>query len=319
MGEEILYLREMELSSLVSVGDAVEAVEEACVCQGCGDTIEIPKALGRFRKASSLHSLGSVIPSWGIGGFKNWINVPGGAMALMTVFDIDQGRVVAILEAGTLGRLRTSAISAVATKWMTPSTVDELTLIGSGRQALMQIAALARVRPLRQIRVYSPTPSHRKEFCRLAAEKFPFVMREASTLESALDGAALVTVITRAQEPFITADLLAPGSHVNALGAILPSNAELCPDVFDRASIVAVDSVAAARESSRELIEHFETAASWNDVCTLADIVNGKKTRSDDCSLSIFKAMGMGISDLAIAKIAIQRAVRAGLGTTIRK
>ena len=131
MAEGALYLTEADVVSLVDLTDAIDAIEDACARQGRRETLEIPKALGTFADGS-MHSLGSAFPDGAIGGFKNWINTKRGAAAVMTVFDVEQGSLSAIVEAGALGQLRTAAIAGVAARWLAASDASDMALIGNG-------------------------------------------------------------------------------------------------------------------------------------------------------------------------------------------
>jgi ornithine cyclodeaminase len=319
MSEATLYITEEQVTSLVALDDAIDALEDVCARDGAGETVSIPKALGTFGDQSSLHALGSAIPSMGLGGFKTWINTKRGAVALMNVFDVERGRLLAIIEAGALGSLRTSAISGVAARWLVPPETAEMTLIGTGRQALMQVAAVAMVLPLRHLRVFSPTAERRRDFVLKAKELFGFAVEESPSLGAAVDRSPLVTLVTRAREPFLRAELLSRGTHLNAVGAILPANAEFTQNVFDRASPIVVDSLDAVQQNSREFIERFgKPGEPWRGVQTLGQIIKrGTPPRANAHDLSLFKAMGMGISDLAVARLVIERARSKGLGIEI--
>lgn len=211
MTNDAIYLTEADVVSLVDLTDAIDALEDACARQGRGETLEIPKALGTFGDGSSFHSLGSAFPDAGIGGFKNWINTKRGAVSLMTVFDVEQGRLSAIVEAGALGQLRTAAIAGVAARWLAAPDASDMALIGTGRQAMMQVASVAAVRPLKRLRVFSPNPEKRRAFVERARASFAFSVEECADAAQALDGASLATLVTRAREPFVHAGMLARG------------------------------------------------------------------------------------------------------------
>lgn len=316
MTSPTLYLTEADVASLVTVNDVIDALEDILPREAMGQVVSIPKALGTFDDGSSLHALGSVIPAIGLGGFKTWVNTRRGAAAVMTVFDVESGRALAMLEAGILGQLRTSAIAGVATSWLADRDADEMTLVGTGRQAMAQVAAVAAVRRLRRLRVFSPTPDSRHAFVAAATARFPFAVEESPSLEQAVVDSPIVTLVTRSSEPFLGADLLAPGTLLNALGAILPANAEFGQEIFDRAGLIAVDSVAGVGSNSREFRERFGTdGGPMPGVRTLGEIIAAGEPRPAGNVLTLFKAMGMGISDMAVAKIAIERARRQGAGT----
>ncbi len=319
MAEGAIYLTEAEVASLVDLTDAIDALEDACARQGRRETLEIPKALGTFGDGSSLHSLGSSFPDACIGGFKNWINTKRGASSVMTVFDVEQGSLSAIVEAGALGQLRTAAIAGVAARWLATRGASDMALIGTGRQAMMQVASVAAVRSLKRLRVFSPSSDKRHAFVEKAREAFAFDVEDCASVEQALEGAEIATLVTRATQPFVHADMLAHGAHVNAVGAILPANSEFTQDVFDRARAVVVDSLAGVQRNSREFIDRFGALDSgrWDTVQTLADVIAGRTHPATSGDLTLFKAMGMGISDLAVARLVIERARDRKIGTPI--
>ena len=316
----IIWITGSEVSELVSLEDAIESLEEGLALEGRGEAKNVTKAIGMWGDGNSMHALGSMFPAAGYVGFKTWANTKHGAGAIFELFSAETGALLAVIEAGLLGQLRTSGISGLATRWMAKPDASEMAMIGSGRSSLLQIAAIAAVRPLKRLRVYSPTPEHRKAFTDQAAGIFAFDVVEAPTLRDATRGAEIVTIMTRAREPFFTAADLDPGTHLNAVGAILPKFAEFTQDVFDRASQVVVDHIPNAKVASREFTEYYGSGkGSWDDVKELSAIIASKTTRPANADVTLFKALGMGISDLSVAKMVYERARAKGIGREIPK
>lgn len=137
---------------------------------------------------------------------------------------------------------------------------------------------------------------------------------EAASVADAVRDAPIVTLVTRAAEPFLTGSMLARGALLNAVGALLPQRAEFTQDVFDRASLVVVDDLENVRQASRELIERYGTdEAAWGTLRTLGQMLEaGTRTAAPD--VTVFKAVGMGLSDLAVAELVARRAVERGTG-----
>ena len=317
MTHEAIWLNEQDISAQLALDEAIDALESGLRSLGHGEGFNIPKALGSFGDGSSMHSLGSALPDTGYCGYKNWINTKRGAKAVYILFDAAQGRLLAIMEANALGQLRTSAMTGLGTRWIAPDGVNDMAIIGSGRQALAQVAAVNIVRPLKRLRVWSPNAEHRHLFTDRLRSELDAEIVESPTLEAATDGAGLVTVVTRARTPFLSASMLAKGAHLNAVGAILPANAEFHQDVFDRVGFIAVDDVANAQQGSRELIEHFgcgERDTGWDQVHPLGEIIASGVKPSVGDDLSLFKSMGMGVSDLSVAIPVYERARRKGVG-----
>src|SRR3546814_19461400 len=103
---------------------------------------------------------------------------------------------------------------------------------------------------------------------------FPYTTLFRSTRD-----AGIVTLVTRAREPFFSGGDLAPGTHVNAVGAILRGFAEFHQDVFDRARLVVVDNVANVRSISAEFIDRYENGpGAWEQVRQLSEVVAAART-----------------------------------------
>lgn len=309
-----LWLVEDDVRRLVSLNDAIDALDEGLRLEATGSARNIDKALGQW-DSSSMHALGSMMPDRGYVAYKTWANTPLGAAAVVSLFSANDGRLLAMIEAAAIGGMRTAAISGLATRLLADKHADQLALIGTGMQAVMQVAAIAAVRPLKKVRVFSPNPASRSAFLAKAAPIFSFPIEEATSVAEAVYGMPIVTTITRAKSPFLSAAMLAESVHINAPGAILPGNAEIGQDVFRRADQLVVDSKSNAVKSSRELIEYLGTdIASWTCVDTLGELLANNKQRSSGASLTLFKSMGTGLADLSVSVLAYERASAAGCG-----
>jgi ornithine cyclodeaminase/alanine dehydrogenase-like protein (mu-crystallin family) len=316
----IIWLTGNEVSELVTLEDAIEALEEGLALEGRGEAQNVAKALGTWGDGNSMHALGSMFPGAGYVGFKTWANTRHGAGTIFELFNAETGSLMAVIEAGLLGQLRTSGISGLATKWMAKPDASEMALIGTGKSALLQVAAIAAVRPLKRLRVYSPTEEHRQAFVKNAASLLAFDVVEAATLREATQGAEIITIMTRAREPFFSAADIDRGAHLNAVGAILPKFGEFHQDIFDRASMVVVDHIPNAKIASFEFRKRYDGGGgSWDDVKELCAIIAAKTTRPADADITLFKALGMGISDLSVAKMVYERARAKGIGMEIPK
>lgn len=318
MSEGILYLTERDVVDALDIPGAIDALHEILLEQGRERARNVPKALATWGQGSSMHALGSLMTGGGgYAGFKTWLHVPGGGGSLYTLFDADSGAPRAIIEARALGMLRTAAVGGVATRLLAPPGSRTAALIGTGPQAVTQLAALAAARPLTRVRVYSPTPEKRQAFVQAVAGRYAFAVQAADSLDEALAGAEIVTLITRAAEPFVDAAALHDCRHLNALGAILPAKAEFAQDVFGLADLVAVDDLENARRGSRELRERYGADASWDDVPALCDLLAQGRSRPRGARLTIFKGMGMGLSDLALARRVYEHARARGAGIAL--
>lgn len=311
MKDTALWLTEADVAGHVPMDDAIDALERNLIEIADGAAFNVPKALGSLGDGGAMHALASASPRLGVCGFKTWVHTPNGAKAVFALFGTNDGSLLAMMEANTLGQIRTAAMTALGTRWLAPAGADDLAIVGTGRQAIAQVYAINAVRPLRRVRVWSRDAARRQAFAdKLRARLGQADVTVADSLEGTTDGASLVTVVTRATEPFFHAGLLAPQAHLNAVGAILPANAEFFPDVFARARAVVVDDLDNARRGSRELRDHYGAdAPQWAGLQTLPDVIKrGGLAAGGGGDVTLFKAMGMGLSDLAVAALAYERA-----------
>lgn len=313
-----IWLNEQDVTATVSLNDTIAALESGLTALAADQAHNIPKALTSFADGSSAHSLGSVLSADGYCGYKNWVHTRRGAKAVFVLFDAHNGSLLAMMEANALGQLRTAAMTGLGTQWLCREGAADMALIGSGRQAIMQVAAVHAVRPLSRLRVWSPTREKREAFALEVQRQFGFDVRVADTLDAATEGADIVTLVTRAREPFLHGHMLAPGAHLNAVGAILPGNSEIFEDVFERVDFMAVDDVVNTKKASQEFMDHFGGAdGDWSAVHALGDVINGKVRRSAGQDVTLFKSVGMGISDLSVARLAYERSIATGRGVQL--
>lgn len=313
------FLTEADVTRLIDLNDAMEALSDMLTLEFAGAAKNFPKIQATYGDRSALHALGSLAETLDVAGFKTWINTPKGASSVMSVFEPNVGHLRAMIQAGGLGRLRTAAASGIATDWMAAPDADEMAVIGTGRQAMLQVAAVAAVRKLKRLRVYSPTEENRERFAAQARELFSFDVAAEPSLERAVDGVPIVTLITRSREPFLAGAMLDANAHLNAVGAILPNSAEFEPDVFERAGRIVVDNVERVMASSKEFRDRFgEDISNWGGVEALGSIIlAGRKPRT--AGVSVFKAVGTGLADLAVARLVVERAEQQDVGVKIGK
>lgn len=314
MSGEVLWLAEADVVALLDIAEAVQALEAGLRAEARGDAQNMTKTHVAWDRAT-LHALGAVFPKAGFAGTKTWAHTPGGATPLLLLYDAGSGELRAVVEAFALGQLRTGAASGVATRWLAAEGADELAIVGTGKQALAQVAGVAAVRCLRRVRVFGRDPERRTRFVESVRAELGLEAEARGSVAEAVRDAPIVTAVTRATEPFLSSAMVRSGTHVNAVGAITPAGAEVEGDVLARCRRVVADSVAQAQKLSRELISRFGTdQAGWARVCSLAEVVAGGASRHPDEDVTLFKSLGMGISDLSLGVEVYRRARERGRG-----
>jgi ornithine cyclodeaminase/alanine dehydrogenase-like protein (mu-crystallin family) len=259
-----------------------------------------------------LHVMDAAWPDGGVLGLKAYTTFRAGTHFHVLLYSAHDGRLLAAMEADYLGRIRTGAMSAVATDLLAPRQADTLAILGCGRQARTQVEAIAAVRRLREIHCYCRTPASREAFAREMARTTGCAVRACDTAEEAVRNAAIITTATTSREPVLAGEWLRPGIHINAIGANFPDRRELDDAAVRRADLIVVDDVPTAQAESGDLIL---AGVSWERVLPLAAFASGRVrwTRPED-AVTLFKSHGIALLDIGAAAYVYGRALEAGRG-----
>jgi ornithine cyclodeaminase len=327
----VLWISEADVTSLLDMATAVAALEQGLQLEARGEATNMTKTHVAW-PGGNLHAIGASFTGTGlpaprdggtpaiggIAGTKTWAYTPKGSTPLLILFDSASGALLAVIEAFALGQLRTAAASGVATRRLARPEARTFAIIGTGEQALPQAAAVAAVRPIDAVRVFGRDPERRAAFARRLGEELGIPATGAGSVAAAVDGADIITLVTRSTEPFLRSAMVARGAHVNAIGAITPERAEFEPEILDRCDPIVADSVPQVQRLSREFIGYFEQGKkAWSAVTALSAIVAAAQDRPPASDLTLFKAMGMGISDLSLGIECYRQAAEQGLGRSI--
>ena len=315
-----LYLSEQDVLTTLSMQTAVELVETAFRRLADGTAVNHPRRRVVLPTGSVLHYMAAGMPEYfGIKVYST--NPKSGAHFEVLLYRSADGMPLATIEANHLGQIRTGAASGVATKFMAREDATTAGIIGSGFQAETQLAAIAAVRPLKEVRVWSRQKERREAFAQRCAEKFGIHVRAVDTARQCVEGVDIVVTATSSREPVLEATWLTPGTHVNGSGSNWADRRELPADlIYGRASIVAVDSIEGAKMESGDLMIPLsdlvpEAAAEAFPGVALADIVAGKLPgRMNADEVTVFKSNGLAVEDIAVAGYLYEQAVSRGLG-----
>ncbi len=312
MSADAIWITEADVVQLMDLKDAIAALEVALREEARGEAQNMTKTLLQYGK-NNLHAIGGKLGN--LVGTKTWTHTQGGTCPLLLLWSAEDGSLVAVIEAFALGNLRTGGISGVAANWMSRQDARVMAIAGTGKQALAQVATMIAVRPIERLRIYSLRAEARQAFSAKVREEFGIEATVCASAGEACQGAQIVTLVTRATQPFLTASMLERGAHLNAVGAIAPDREEFAQDVFAQATLVAVDNLPGVQQLSREFMTHY--AAGWDGVMPLSKLIASGRKRAAQDDVSVFKAMGMGISDLALGVELVKRARERGLGRVI--
>jgi alanine dehydrogenase len=320
-----LILKESEVRELLSMEEGIRLVEEAHRLDAVGEAILAPRlALPLGGEVGTYRIMAAALPGMSTFGLKTLTGVPGRRLPELTyftilVFDGESGGFLGLLPAGHITRTRTGAAGGVAVKHLSRPDSKVLGVFGSGVQARSQVAAIRLVRDIEKVKIFDVIPE--------AADNFANDLRgdgvDAEAVSSGRDavvGSDIVTAATTSKEPVIEADWLAPGMHVNGVGANSPAKRELAPAVYARGYVV-VDYREQVLMEAGDLIAALEAddGISEDDIAAeLGEVIAGTKPgRTADEQITIFKSVGVAYQDIAAAAFVYKQAVERGMGLEV--
>ncbi len=238
---------------------------------------------------------------------------------VVLLFEATHGALTAILDASSITAIRTAAVSGVATRALANPDAGDLAILGSGVQAVTHLDAMAAVRPLRRVRVYSRSAANVARFIKDTAGRHGVTAEAVDSVEAALHGADLICTVTSARQPIVERRWVADGAHLNVVGASLPGAREIDSDTVAVARLYADRRESLLNESGDFLTPKSE--GRFGDEHLLGEVgevlegkAPGRLRRSD---ITMFKSLGLAIEDLASAHYVAGRAAELGIGTVI--
>lgn len=310
-----IFLREADVKSLLTMDITLAALDAAFREWAAGRAANQPRR--RVADGAVLAMMSAALPSKGLMGFKAYTHSKAGARFWVCLFDASNGRPRAMIEADWLGRMRTGAVSGLATKYLARQDASVLTVIGAGTQALTQVLAVAAVRSLREIRVFSRDPTHRDAFVEQLTASLPGAggIRAAGSLPEAVEGVEILTTITTAARPVFPGEWLQAGVHLNVCGSNYPDRREVDGRTVARADVVVADDADAARvEAGDLLLAEREGQLNWARVHSLRDVVAGSTGGRQPNDVTLFKSVGLALEDVAAGAAVLELAEARGLG-----
>jgi ornithine cyclodeaminase/alanine dehydrogenase-like protein (mu-crystallin family) len=208
----------------------------------------------------------------------------------------DTGEPLAVLDGRLITEMRTAAVSAAVTRRLAPATTPVLALLGSGVQASAHLAALSRIRRFDEVRVWSRSADHARDFARKHAA------RDCPDVKSAVRDADIIVTATSATEPFLRGAWVKVGALVNAIGAPRPTWRELDDELMQTAALVVDSREAVLKESGDVILSKAPIHAE------VGEIFAGTRPAPVQGRTIVFKSVGIAVEDIAAASLVYRAA-----------
>lgn len=311
----IYYLTEVEVERVLTMELALEATAAAFRKLALEEAENAPRQRVRTDHVM-LHVLPAAAKTLGALGFKAYTTAKQGAQFHVTLFDPKQGGVTAIVEADLLGQFRTGAASGVATKKLARADASTVGLFGTGKQARTQLLAVCKAKAIKKAHVYGRDPERRKAFAAQLSQETGVEVVPVEKPEDAAKGLDIVITATSAKEPVLFGEWVGEGQHLNLIGSNFLGKTETDVEVFRRTNLVTVDSKEQAKLEAGDFVEPLKAGVlHWSDVYDFAPVLVGKYPRRESPrDVTMFKSLGLGIEDIALAVRVVELAKQQGLG-----
>ena len=230
----------------------------------------------------------------------------------------ETGELLAVMNASEITGIRTAAVTGLATRLLARHDATRLALIGAGHQAHWHLAALAAARELQHVRVASRSRATAQAFVDKEQPNYGFSLEAADSVEAAVRDADIVVTVTNTTDPVLHGDWLAPGTHVNLVGSSTPRHREADTLLMARAQLFVDRRESTINESGDYLAAAAEGRIGPDDLLAeLGELVIRRHPgRTDAESVTLFKSLGMGAQDVALAAALYERAKAAGVGAS---
>jgi len=336
--ERARYIGQADVRRLLSMKECIDLMADTLAALSRGEAVQpvrsitaVPDRRGLLGLMPGFLGRGRLEPSLreGLLGVKAISVFPGNHgtpydshQGVVLLFEPEHGVLRAIVDATAVTAIRTAAVSAAATRALARTDVPahDLAILGSGVQARAHLDAIGTVCALRSVRVWSRDPEAARRFAASRTSgRTPPVIGPEPTAEQAVRGASIVCTTTSSREPVLRGEWLAPGTHVNAVGACLPQARELDTESVRRATVFVDHRAAALVEAGDLLLPIQENAITTDSIAgEIGDVFAGKHAgRRHSDEITLFKSLGLAIEDLAAAAHVYNRALREDAGTPI--
>lgn len=225
--------------------------------------------------------------------------------------DYETGETLSVLDGGFLTKIRTGAISGVATKYLSRKDSKVLCVIGAGVQAEGLIEAMIAIRDIEVVHFSSRTKEKAEQLAKATQSKYGVKVSVYDEADKAMEEADIIVTATNASHP-VYSHTLHPGVHLNAVGSFKPDMQELPSESMMVANKIVVESTEAAMEETGDLKIPQEEGILTESMLygELGDIVSGKKLgREDKEEVTLFKSVGLAIVDIVVANYFYKKAL----------
>ncbi|MBU1914607.1 MAG: ornithine cyclodeaminase family protein [Candidatus Thermoplasmatota archaeon] len=328
-GKDILVLTKEEIETVLTIEDAIEAVEDGFKAYNSGKAVvPFPVALQVPDHNGDIHIKPGYIKGYDTytikiasGFYDNpKLNLPT-SHGMLLLFDSKTGFPLCFeIDRCYLTDLRTAAAGAVAARALAKKSVSKVAVIGTGTQARMQIEALSKVRKFDELRVWGRSPEHVSKYVADMEKILKARIVPARIAEEAVVGSEIVVTATMTSTPIVKASWIGRGTHITAMGSDSPEKQELETAVLGKADKIVVDSLKQCASLGEVHHALEDGTITEKDVhAELGEVLLGmKKGRESDEEITVCDLTGIAVQDVVTSQLVYDRALKKRIGSRVK-
>ncbi|TSP11149.1 ornithine cyclodeaminase family protein [Cupriavidus campinensis] len=306
----MLHITDERIDRHVTAQDAQQAMLAAFQSFGRG-AAAMQERIRTEAGGVKLSTLGAVIPEQEVAGAKVYTTIAGQFSFVILLFSTVDGRPLASFDAGAITRLRTAACTVLAAQRLARPESATLALFGAGTQGVQHAAQLSAALPLRRVLVVDPyadagLPDQLAVQCGI-----PVTFADPAVAAAQAD---IIVTASRSTTPLFSGELIQPGTFIAAIGSSLPHTRELDDTALARAATVVVEWRPQSLREAGDLVLTDKAVLPDSKIVELADVLLGKPVRRHADDIVIYKSVGVGLEDIALAGMAYRRITEAEAG-----
>ena len=312
--QDIKLLTSTDIKSLISMEDAINAMEQAFASFSDG-TSQVPqryisgiKKLDLFIKPAYNENLGKIAVK--IITQKKDGNLQGipAILGVVLLLDMKTGAILAMMDGAYITALRTGAAGGIATKLLAREDAETVAVFGCGAQGKMQLEAVCNVRPIKRALLYDLFTDAANKIKTEMEGKLNISIRVEKNLEH-LEQADIICTATNSEKPLFSQKDISKGVHINAIGSYKPNMQEIDPSIIKSGKLF-VDSRESVLKESGDLIKPISKHIFTDAVieAEIGELINKKADRrQNENEITIFKSVGLGVQDLFVANAIFEK------------
>ena len=267
------------------------------------------------------HEAFAVLPSWNqeLIGVKAFTYFPGAVepykslYSKILLFNRGHGEPLALVDGTSVTFWRTAGISGLATRLLSREDSQTMLLLGTGNLASYIIKANLSVRNLKRVLVWGRDIEKAKSVINSVNENYSDVEFEAvEDRQSACGEADIIVAATGSHEPLVQGEWVKAGTHTDFIGNHHADKRECDTELIKRSKVYADSRVNAFKEAGEILVPISEGEFTEDGVVAeLSEMCSGKAVlRESDDEITLFKSIGMAMSDLVGAGLAYNNVIK---------